>query len=143
LTRTVPYESCSLSSQPFGSTLPNAVPRSEHCRLRFDESGAAMHGVAIDARCSGRPPIYRLSVILEEVEPGPNGFRELRSTTTDPRGGFAIHSIRPGTRYLLSVTNQPVPFTNEPVYQAHEDTVEFTAGETRVIEVEMQRVSPC
>jgi hypothetical protein len=134
LTRTIPSQSCALLSQPFGSMLPNPPVRGEHCRVRFDESRAILRGVAIDAQCPDRPPIQRMSVILEEIEPGPNGLRERRAASTNPIGEFAIHGIHPGTRYMLSLMMQDQ-------YDPHAVELEFEAGESRFLEIDMVRRS--
>jgi hypothetical protein len=77
------------------------------------------------------------------MEPGPNGFRELRSAHTDPNGSFVIHSLRPGTRYVLSAWKEPDIFTDQVAYLRYEDTLEFTAGEDRFAEIAMERLWPC
>jgi hypothetical protein len=128
-TKVVPVESCQIVA--FG-------PVMEHCKLRYDGSTAVLRATIRDPVCRGE--VEGASVRLTEIDPGlPTPYR-IRSSSSDPTGGFQIGALQAGLRHELSIRKVEVG-----VDQFHEfiDTLVFLPGDTLTRDIEMRRVTPC
>lgn len=135
LSRSVPYEQCTFQASP-GTPVPS------YCVLRYDEATATLKGRVREVRC-GDGPLDSVTVTVTELDRDP---AKVRTIFTDPTGAYEISGLDPGVRYMVKDSALPEidPFAGEiSIHDIPVDTVEFSPGEQRETDVELQRLTYC
>jgi len=133
VTRTVPFEDCTLRPLVGGSS----------CVLRYNDQSATVEGVVTDSRC--RWPVEGATVELSALGASPT---VVRTTMTDQLGRFRIGALVGGASYAVHVS-QPLrwppgdPFAVQRAYLDFDDTLTAQAGTTLTYDLDLQRQVEC
>jgi len=134
LTRTVPYEPC---------TLIGPDPRPTHCELSYGPEKATVRGILTDV-CGARI-LPNGEIALEELPGQGQTHRKMRPATTDLTGLFVIQGLDPGLVYELRATHlERDPDLDEPVFDVYVDTIgPLAPGGEHTHNVSVPRLLPC
>ncbi len=133
VTRTVPFESCTVQPAAAGSS----------CTMRYNDQSATVEGVVTDSRC--RWPVEGATVRLTALGASPT---VVRTTTTDQLGRYSVGALVGGTSYAINVS-QPLkwppgdPFAVQPAYEDFNDTLTAQAGTTETYDLDLHRDVAC
>lgn len=129
LTREVPYEQCRLEGGV----------ASGHCRLRYGEEMAVLHGRVWDVVCDR--PRDRALVELRALAPDEDGRWRVRMVESGPDGSFRIEALEGHRDYALRV--EYVTADPAEMFRVHTDTLHLAVGERRPYDVDLVRFGSC
>ncbi len=132
LTKTIPYEDC---------TYVQRTATNSYCRLHYDSTSAVLSGTVSDPLCGLR--VSRATVQLRELEPKAPEVAKIRSTYTDPAGGYWIGGLVPGMTYAMTVHRSEPPGSIPPEYDDYQATLRFSPGERATRDLDLHRNPKC
>jgi hypothetical protein len=133
VTRTVPFENCTVRPAVSGSS----------CVLRYIDQSATVEGVVTDSRCGW--PVEGAAVELSTPGAPPT---VVRTDTTDQYGRYRVGALVGGTTYAVLVS-QPLrwppndPYAVQRAYVDLQTTVTAQAATTRTQDLVLHRQVEC